>query len=226
MPSLNSKKIIRNLFEGSKATTGYYGLSDLAANTDSIVGDIYAGGAYTDAERAGIASWLTSTPIRVFPEYPREVADLPAIFIWRVNDGETQGFLGDYVGDDDDDEDDLFDETSRYGVWFTEQISVNIWAYGDGAMRDDLYLAVREIFIRGRKYLHESGLIVCEWKSGQDGQMYRPEYIPNIVHTAEASIHCEAPLYYTSKQPAIRQLRSNYQGRNGGRVAAVPFEDE
>jgi hypothetical protein len=227
MPSINAKKLIRNLLEGSKATTGYYGLADLAANTDGIVSEIYAGEAYTDAERASIAAWLASKPIRVFPEYPRDVADLPAVFVWRVSDGEASpGVLGDYLGDDDDDDNDLFAESARYGTWFNEQISVNMWAYGDGAMRDDLYLAVREIIIRGRQYLHAAGLITCEWKSGQDGQMYRPEYLPHVIHTAEASIHCEALLHYVSKHPATRQIKTNYRGYAGGTVSARPFEDE
>lgn len=234
MSSVNVKKLLRTLLEGTKATTGYYGFGDFAANTDSILSEIYTAPAYTDADRVALAAFFARADdagvlrnaVTVLSEYPRTVKDLPAIFVFRTGDSEhSPGYLGDLYDEIDDDLSTDHSHADTMGTNISESISLHLWASGDGALRDDLYLAMRELVIRGRKYLIDGGVEIPQWKNGKDGQLFQEDARPQIIHTAEATITCRVPLTWPTKE--ARAL--DFQGHDllyGGRVTVLPFTDE
>jgi len=227
MSSINTKKMVRDLLKGTYAVNGYYGLPDLVANTDNLIADIYANNSYSLTELADLATWFASLEeIPVLAEYPRTIADLPAVFVFRTNDNETErGLVGDLIGIDEDTESSNIG-TEVYGVLVDEQIALRIWATGDGAMRDDLYLAVRELILRGRGWFHAADLKV-EWKSGKDGQLYMQEADPHIVHTAEATLSFLSSVQWNVTGDMALDIVSREQDpvTLQGEVVSVPYED-
>jgi len=234
MSSPNLKKLLRNLLTGTKATTGFYGFGDFAANTDDIIGEIFTSPTYTDAERTRIAAFFAELDetgkvkrsIPVLSEYPRYVADLPAIFVFRRSDAEsTPGLLGDLYEDYDEDLSTDFSHADKHGTHLTETVELHLWATGDGALRDDLYLAMRELVTRGRKYLIDGGVEIPQWGNGKDGQLYMEDVRPNIVHTAEATLTARVPLTWTESGEKNLDFKGNHT-QYGGRVVALSFTDE
>lgn len=226
MASPNAKRRIQTLLRGTKATTGYYGLGDLVANTDDIISKIYVAPDYTDADRTQIATWMARREIPVLSEYPRTNADLPCVFVFRTSDSETpNGILG-YEGGCDED---LTTDETEYMQRVTmaeETIQLAVWAVG-ASMRDDLYLAVRELCFRAaRGYFEGMGIEAPEWVNGKDGQMFRPEANPQIIHTAEATIRCRTTPSWTVEREAIKDVRMNLEGYNSGLVQINPFVNE
>lgn len=224
MSSVNAKKRIKDLLDGTLATTNYYGFGDLAVNTDDIISEIYTSPTYSDADRANLVTWFAANPITVLPEFPRTVKDLPAVFIARVGDTESsKGILGDYFDEDLDDED---IDTIVRGTYFDETITLTLWcSSGGGGQRDDIYLALREIVIRGMDYLHLADIITPEWKNGVDGQMFDPEARPQVIHTAKATITYRVAMTWEENARKIKDIQSNLSGYNGGGIITRAWTD-
>jgi len=226
LSSINVKKLVRDLLKGTKATTGYYGLPDLVANTDSIISEIYSADGYTATELAALAAWYAGrVTFPVLAEYPRTVQDLPAVFVFRQGDSEIErGIVGEFVGTDEDEDTD-FTATEIYGSIFSEQISIHIWATGDGAMRDDLYIAVRELIMRAVSYF-ASADVMFEWKAGKDGQLYEESERPRIIHQAQATLSCTSSIQWTSTGEKVLDIQSRAKAPDSlrGEVTADPFE--
>lgn len=226
MSSVNAKKRILDLLSGSYASTGYYGFSDIYADTDGLAQNIWSAPTYSDANRTAIMAALTAKPVTLLNEYPRTVAQLPAVFVYRIGDGESRGFVGDY-SDEDEDGSTWQYESHEYGADLQETIGLSLWTSSNGpGQRDDLFLALRELLIRGRGYLHAAGLLVAEYKSGADGQHYRPEEQPHIVHTADIQISLINPLRWTERENRMLSINGNLQGYNQGRVTVIPYRSE
>lgn len=228
MASPNAKKRIMDLLGGTYATTGYYGLGDLVANTDDLIDQIYTSPTYSDQDRADIATWYANPyhAIAIKGEYPRTNADLPAIYLWRVSDGESPyAPIGDGFGYDEDS-----DTGTQVALWrgtfLQEQLQIEIWAGPSPGIRDALYLAVRELFLRGRRYLDEADIKEAEWANGRDGQDYDPTKKPQIIHKAGALITYRVPLTWVEREEAILGIATHAEGYAGGRVTAGSFEDD
>lgn len=227
MSSINTKKLVRELLKGTYATNGYYGLPDLVANTNGLIADIYENNGYTSTEITDLIAWFAArVEFPVLAEYPRTVNDLPAVFVFRTNDNELErGIAGDLMGMDEDDE--SFNVGLEvYGVLVEEQLALRIWATGDGAMRDDLYLAVRELILRGRGWFHAADLKV-EWKGGKDGQLYMQEADPHIIHTAEATLNFLSSVQWPKTGDMVLDIVSREKDpvTLQGEVESVPYED-
>lgn len=205
MAAPNVKKLLLTLLGGTFAQTGYYGLPDLAT-TPALLADIYQAPAYTSQDRTRLASFFLRN-IPVMGEYPQEAALLPAVFVQRTGSAEQRTLLGDEMGFADDLDD---DETavSVQGTLLNENYQVSIWATGGTEMRDTLFLAVRYLLLRGRHYLHSAGVMGLEMTSGRDGQMFRPQDDPLVLHAADISLSCVVPLEWTTTQEKPEDLIS------------------
>ena len=227
MSSINVKKLIRDLLRGTYSVTGYYGLPDLVANTNNILWDIYSDQGYSATEIRSLAEWFAARKeFPVLAEFPRTTKDLPAVFVFRLSDNETdRGLVGDLLGVD---ETYVSEEQVReiYGVLMDEQIALRIWATGDGAMRDDIYLAVRELLLRGRGFFAKADVLV-EWKNGRDGQLYDPQAEPHIIHTAEATLVCKTSIQWPTTGEMLLDVQSRARDPedDSGEVDAEPYEE-
>jgi len=226
MASVNMKKRIIDLLNGTYAANGYYGLADVYADTDDLAEQVWNAPTYSDADRTAILASLNEKNVNVFGEYPRHVQDLPALFVYRASDAEPPGKtpLGGYLGE----EDSLGTDSQGVKVWGTyleETMTLSLWTSSNGpGQRDDLYLLVRELIIRGREWFHDAGVDTLEWKSGKDSQMFRPDAIPQIIHTAEATIGYYNTLFWNEKQDRMLEFKSNLKGYNQGEVTTSTFE--
>lgn len=227
MSSVDAKKRLFDLYNGSYATTGAYGFADLAANTDQLVEQIYTAPTFSDDDRAQLVTSFAKWKIAVRGEFPRDLAQLPCLTILRSSDSEPSGFLGDYKGQATD-EITPYKGADIYGTRFDEVVEFHVWATGKGArmMRDILYLAVRELFVRGRKYLMSAGIITPQWRGGKDGQMKRPEWQPHIVHAGYAQIAYKAELDYIERPERITAFEQNITGYNQGQVGVSAYLSE
>jgi len=198
MSSVDIKKRVRDLLGGTYAQNGYYGLPDLVTNTNNLVAGIYDEAGYSAAELAQLISWFAGqSKIPVLSEFPRTVKDLPAVFVFRQSDSEMEkGVVGDLLAVEDGDDPDL-QAREIYGSLMDEQIGVHIWAIESSA-RDILYLAVRELILRGRLWFAAVDCM-CEWKSGKDGQLYDPTAEPHIIHRAEATLACKTSVQWSTQ---------------------------
>ena len=226
MSSVDLKKRVRDLLGGTFAINGYYGFPDLVANTDDILDDIYDEAGYSTAELTSIKAWYASQEkIPVLAEFPRNVKDLPAVFVFRMSDSEQErGYIGDFMGDDDGTDPDL-QAKETYGSIFDEQIGVHLWAV-EASQRDDLYIALRELLLRGRLWFAAVDAMV-EWRNGKDGQMYDPAAEPHIIHKAEATLFCKGSVQWANEGDKILDIQSRAKTpmRNQGEVEAVLYED-
>lgn len=227
MASADLKKRLLDLLEGTKAATGYYGLGDLYVDTDSISEDIWTAPTYTDAERTGIVEKLAAMQVKVLGEYPRSDSQLPCIVIQRLSDAERPEHLGDYLGVADTSDADDYQEHHQYGSDFNERLQLTIMTGGKASanLRDLLYLAVREIVVRGRLYLVAAGVTAVQWADGRDGEMFQRDKAPHIAHQATASIRYINHMTWTEKSTRVTKFRG-YSEEYGGRVKADEYETE
>lgn len=224
MSSLNIKKAILDLLNGSYATTGYYGLSDVYANTDSITDSIWS---YHDAaKRTQYMAALAANPIKVRGEYVRSEYEVPVIVVVQQPDRERSEFLGDYIGIDEDLSDD-FNEVHTFGVDVDESILLVIQSAGKGSksQRDDLYQVVRELLLRARMYFESLGALNFTWTRGQNGEGKRGELQPHVVHQATININYTNPIRWTEKKQRITEFNGSLEGY-GGIVSVNPYTQE
>ena len=228
MSSIDVKKRLFDLYNGSMATTGAYGLADLVANTDELIEQIYVAPVYSDEDRAKLVARFAAWNIAVLGEFPRKPAQLPCVSILRASDGEQRGApIGDYMGQVED-EITAFKGAELYGTRFDEVLEVHVWASGKGSrmQRDILYLAVRELFVRGRRFLMAGGAIAPTWRNGKDGQAKKPEFESHIVHAGYAQIGYRAELTYVERPDKIRGFEQNVTEHNGGQVEVSAYLSE
>ena len=227
MATPHAKKIVMDLLAKTKAETSQYGLGDIIAGTDDLLDDILIAPAYNDAEKAEWKAWfagLESIPVK--GEFRRDTGQLPCVFVLRGGDNEPQrgGYLSDYIGEEQETYDTV---TTIRGAKFREVLTIEIWSGGAEApaVRDVLYLIVRELLLRARVYLHTAGMEVVEWTGGMDGQLERPEHNPHLVHTAHATLSYQVDVTWREKQDAILDVDGRHESYDGGRVFVGEFED-
>lgn len=225
MASTNAKKLIIELLNGSKETTGQYGLADIYANTDLITDNIFQ--QYSASERTLIQNRWTEIPVKVVGEYSRSNYTAPRIIVLRSSDSERPEALGDYFGlDSASTNADSFREHHTYGTYLDERLTLIIQAAGHGpGQRDDLYLALRELVIRAREYLIANGMHTLQWRDGRDGDGFRMEKGQHIVHEARASLQYINELTWTETATRLVKFRSKHQDYNG-RVTTQEYTDE
>ena len=180
------KKRTMDLLSGDFATNGYYGLPDLATSPD-LIDDIFAN-SYTASELVAIQSWFAGRTIEVIGEYARQPSKLPCVFVYRISDEEAaRSNLGDVMGYENVTSVDM---DHKLGARFTETVELAIWAHTDPTMRDALYGACKMLTLRGRAFLESTtqGIDMVSWRGGRDGQGYRADKKPHIIHTAQARI--------------------------------------
>lgn len=227
MSSVDLKKRVRDLLTGTYAVNGYYGFPDLVANTNGIVDEIYDEAGYTSTELTQIKTWFSSqSEIPVLREFPRKVKDLPALFVFRMSDSEMErGLIGDlYAVGDGTDPDTQAKET--YGTILDEQIGLHLWAI-EASQRDDLYIAARELILRGRLWFASLDCVL-EWKNGKDGQMYDPSSEPHIIHRAEATLFCKASVQWAVEGDKVLDIISREKQpspSSKGEVTAIQFQE-
>lgn len=230
MPSLDMKRAVIDLLTGSFATTGYYGLTDVYNNTlqSSGVGladDIFSQKEAT--ERAeDLAHWL-KYPISVTGEYVRFEYTVPKICVLRVSDRERPEYLGDFRSQDSDASNSVF-ETCTFGSEFDESVVLIVQAGGAGskANRDDIYLALRELIIRGRGYFEGLGAQALMWQNGRDGEGYQPDKSIHIVHEARATLSFVNSLTWRSRGERITEVKGILNEYPGGAVEIDPYKIE
>lgn len=185
------KKRTLDLLKGTYAANGFYGLPDLGTN-DDLIDDLFSE-AYSAPERTEIKAWFAGRTIDVLGEYARTPASLPAVFVYRISDVESdRSNLGDQFGYNNVSDISLDHEL---GVRMREDIEIMIWAHTDPTMRDALYGAVKMICLRGRAFLesYNKGIDMVMWRGGRDGQGYldNPAKAPHVIHTATARLVAE-----------------------------------
>ncbi|MEA3224959.1 MAG: hypothetical protein U9Q07_03345 [Planctomycetota bacterium] len=227
MSSVDLKKRVRDLLGGTYAENSYYGLPDLIANTDDIIDSIYDEAGYSATELVNIKAWYTAqSKFPVLSEYPRLVADLPAVFVFRASDGEQdRGIIGDLLAVEDGDDPDL--QTKEvYGSIMDEQIAVHLWAI-EASQRDDLYVAIRELILRGRLWFSAVDCMM-EWKNGKDGQLYDPQSEPQIIHRAEVSLVCKGSIQWSNTGDKLLDIQSRAINPSTmqGEVDVDPYSEE
>lgn len=192
MSSTDSKAAVIQLLKGSKATTGYYGLIDVLANTDGIWDEILAKTPYSTDDRArrlarlnevGKTQGSTEPKIPVYGEARRTNRKYPAVEVYRNGFRQGMSPLG-YELDvqDDADENPLKFQTEAF-VGGIEQLKIMVIAI-EPTMRDDLYLAVRELLYRGIGYFSSLCAVGFNIISARDGQiplMDTPQQIASVV---------------------------------------------
>lgn len=225
MASLNMKRAVISLLTGTKATTGYYGLSDVYDNTDDLADNIFW--QFSTTERSAILALWSANSVQVKGEYVRSNYTTPRIIVLRSSDSERLDHAGDYLGLDDDASDaDNLHEHHQYGSDFDESVQLIVQAAGHGpGQRDDLYMVLRELIIRARPYFENLGASNLLWRNGRDGEGFRPDKSPHIVHEATATLSYFNRMTWSEKATRITRIRSNYTGYNQGRVTVDPFED-
>lgn len=228
MATPDFKKRVIDLLSGTFAANGYYGFPDLGTNS-ALVASILTSPSYSDGERTKLYNWFAGSPVRVLNEYPRDTAELPAVFVWRLSDAESSGrnILGDYLGVDDDlDTDETGAEIK--GTIVIEQIQVQLWTAGAGGagQRDVLFLVLRELLLRGRGFFDAAGIARVVWSNGKDGQLYDPNEEPHIVHTATGMLTAELSVSWGFTAAKTSDIQSSqYIDADTGEVGADEWED-
>jgi hypothetical protein len=227
MSSIDVKKRVRDLLQGTYAVNGYYGLPDLIANTDDIVDEIYSDAGYSSTDLTNIKAWYAGRgTFPVFNEFPRLVKDLPAFFVFRASDMEMdRGSVGDFLYTDTSLDTDTT-ATEVHGSIFDEQIAIHLWAV-EASQRDDLYIALRELIIRARLWFSSVDVMV-EWKNGRDGQLYDPSAEPQIIHRAESTLFCKGSVQwsYTGEKTLDVVSREKDPITGIGEVEAEEYSDD
>ena len=226
MASVDMKQAVIDLLGGSYSTNGYYGLSDVYANTDEIADNIFS--QRTAAYRAAMLVKWNETNIKVKGIYSRSNYVAPKICVFRSSDTERNDFAGDYLGVNKALSDvDALNEWHTYGSDFDETLEVVIQAAGDGpGQRDEIYLMTRELIIRARPYFTALGVDEVIWRRGSDGDGFKPGNAPHIVHEASASLSYINHMTWSVKVPRITKFQSNLTGYNQGEVTVDPYSDE
>mgnify|MGYP000014658650 CR=1 FL=1 len=193
MASPNLKKRILDLLRLGNATTGTPGLPELATDAD-LVASIFGEAGYSALELVELQAWFGAHPITAKGAHNRSVQELPCVVVQRLGDGEElPGNMGDHFGHDAD-ADTSSEVVFVRGFHASERFRVGIYAHSSSDMRDALYLAVRELLLRGRAYLEddEQGIEMVTMHAGQDDQETWPnQERPLIVYTAELFFHAE-----------------------------------
>lgn len=176
------KAILQRLFGGSFAENNRFGLLDLSNPTfvDSVFCDEEE---YPSAKKAALVAHYEKHPVTVRRSFPRQEAEYPCVIIQRMNDSEAEGPMGD-----------VFSETIENGVKtvcrgtrFAQTYELYIASANSGGplQRDEIYEAIRNIFVTNRGYLESKGLINIKWSSGSDGEIEVPRAKrPLVIHTA------------------------------------------
>lgn len=221
MASINIKKRIRDLLTlpYHQDTKPYFGLPDLVTDAD-LVADIFDEPTYNDADRTRISAFFGADPPKVLEGYPRQPKDFPAVILQRTGDGEKgRQPAGQLIGYDEESED-LHAGTEVYGAFMGEQIRIEIWAYQSPSMRDDIYLAVRELMLRGYPYLLDAGITEPRISTGRDGEMPLDEANKHIIHQAEFLLTYNSEVTWTKRVPKVLDVRSSAKVLGQGHVTA------
>lgn len=193
MASPNLKKRILDLLKLGSTTTQTPGLPELATDAD-LVASIFAQAGYSAADLADLQAWFGAHPITAKGAHNRSVQDLPCVVVQRLGDGEEMpGNMGDHFGHDAN-ADTSSEVVFIRGFHASERLRVGIYARDSSDMRDALYLAVRELLLRGRSYLEDDaqGIEMVTMQAGQDDQETWPnQERPLVIYTAELFFHAE-----------------------------------
>lgn len=209
MASANLKKRLIDLLSGSHASTGYYGFADLAINAE-LVADIYEE-EYDAAGQLKMMTWFAERSISVIGEYPRGPEQLPAIVVQRVQDSEyARGPLGHAFGPDRS-ADTNTDISLVWGTRSQETFQISVWALESTAMRDVLYLALKELLFRGRAYLEAPKPIeLLTFRGGRDTQQdVGTLKEPLIIHQAVLTIEAKTKTTWKESRAKATELKGS-----------------
>lgn len=223
----NAKEILHHIFSGSFADTGYFGLKDMSNSTfiDQVFPDDFKD---RSQQRTDIVAHFSKHPVFVLGSFPREESQYPCLIIQRVGDNESPDSpLGD-----------IFSETIENGVKttckgtrFNETIELYIAVANTNGdlMRDEIYQAVRQIFVRAKLWFEGQGLQMVKWNSGSDGQIeIERKARPLVMHTASIILSFTTDMTFTetSNQQPSSNIQSSLKNpdTDEGQVTVLPFQ--
>ncbi len=234
MTQIDTKGLLRRLLSlpYDASTKPAYGMPDIGTNSD-LRDAVYS--SFTAGEKTQIRDIFLSSfseehaPKRILAEFPRSTKELPRVILWRTGETEARGALGQVRGTEDEDEDE--DVEMTYGSILSETHEIHVWAKTSALMRDVLYLAVRFLLLRGKRWLHDQGLLHVVFRQGRDGQMADESDASQgaeIIHQATITVECETEVSWTIFEPKPETLEGSVvDSRTGsGEFTADRWEDE
>lgn len=202
MATADFKQAIVNVLNGSFATTGYYGLSDLKNNTDELVQSIFDEPVYTQGTRDKLVKYFSESTIELRGEAPRRKAELPCVVLLRDSSSEDTAFVGDFLDYAEEQPD--FINVEVQGARLFERMVVEAWGRRT-TTRDAVYVAVRELLFRARPYFRSCGLKPVEMTAGDDGQMnLSEEKKPLTVHKGKMAWSAKSLITWEHRKNRLR----------------------
>jgi|OM-RGC.v1.013591240 hypothetical protein len=202
MASPNFKKRVIDLLSKGAGVTNTPGLPELGTDA-ALVASIFSNADYSSSELTELQAWFAANAIAVKGAHTRSIQDLPCVVVQRLQDGEQlPGNMGDHFGHDaaaDTDTEVVFVR----GFRASERFRIVVYAHKSTDMRDALYLAARELLLRGRNYLEDddSGVEMMTFQSGQDDQeVWRDEAEPQLVYTATLFLNAQTKTTWRDTQ--------------------------
>jgi len=207
--SVDAKGRVVSLLQGSKATTGYYGLSDVRANTDGLWDDILS--QWSAQVRTDRLSKLPDT-IPVFGESTRLTRKAPAVYVYRNGFRQDTSPLGFQSGTAEDTQGNPLNYTSNFQVRGIEQIQLMVLAANSPQQRDDMFQCVRELLYRGVPYFSEIGAIGFQVTNARDGQFVTEgaQGSPQIVFAAEIDIQFFTSITWSDRESALSAVEGSF----------------
>ena len=215
MSSVDAKGRVVSLLQGTKATTGYYGLADVKANTDGLFDDILD--QWPEAIRSERRANYPNT-IPVFGESTRLTRRAPAVYVYRNGVRQDNSPLGfqDFTEEDSLGNPKKYD--SMFQVRNIEQLQLLVLAANSPQQRDDLFQIVRELLYRGVPYFSEIGAIGFQVTNARDGQFVtEAQGSSQIVYAAEIDVQFFTSITWTD--------RADVRGAVHGSFSVTQYED-
>ena len=209
MSSVDAKSILFALLKGNKASTGYYGVSDVTDNTDEIYDSVMSSEAEADRVKR-LAKWQElKGGIPVYGESIHTVMRSPAVYVFRNgyrSQGNPLGFLEDTV---DSESSNYFEhEFMARGI---DQLRISVFGNTPN-QRDELFVIVRELLFRGVSYLSSRGAKGFQILNAKDGQFVvgRGQQA-TILHGADIDIQLLTQTTWTERERKSSAILTEYQ---------------
>lgn len=215
MSSIDAKGRVVSLLSGTKAETGYYGLTDAISNTDGLFDNILS--QWSASIRQERRQRLPDS-IPVFGESTRLTRKAPAVYVYRNGvrqDNSPLGFQS-FTGQDTEGNPKKF---QFFQVRNVENLQCLVLSANSPQQRDDLFLVVRELLYRGVSYFSSIGAIGFQVTNARDGQFVteNAQGSSQIIFAAELDIQ-----FFTS---LTWEERNDVRGQVEGSFSVISYTD-
>lgn len=212
MSSIDAKSLVLTLLSGSKATTGYYGLSDAVANTDGLFDEILASvDSTTRAER--LLKWqeLEGDTVPVYGESIRTVMRSPAVYVFRNGFRQDTSPLGFRAGSTELQNSNAGRFQTNFQVRGVTQLRLSLFG-NNPQQRDDLFLILKELLYRGVPYFSDNGAKGFMVTNARDGQYVIGEGRgAQILHAADIDVQLLVDTTWSSTEETATAILDEYQ---------------